>query len=489
MKFNLSHLRKLSVDKDFTTLQHPSGHEIKIAHRHLQPKMRGELEAIPMASGGDPADESSIRDNMNAEIDQEIANADSAAQQAEPMPQVQAAPMPVPEKTYEVPQANPLTLQRSTNKVDPNDPTGIVGAVNQQKTGLEQEANAQSQQARESIPVLQKQADEEKQLVDTYQSHVKELNGKRQTLLEDYQKQHVNPDHYWEDKSLGGKVSSVIGLILGGIGGGLTGQENPALKLLNMNIDRDMHAQRLNMDNKMSLLNLNRQDLQNEHDALSMTRVMKLDQVSQELKLAAARSADPLAKARALQAAGQLDMQAEPLINQMAVKRTQMSVMSNPNVEPEQKLQALLTMGSINPQQHAEAVKELADYRNVEKASADIFNYFGQAAKENTVARTGAGLLREPAAIGLMENALLPLVKDKEGRVNEFDFATVKKFEPRPGDSDSKVKEKLSGLHDWVRQKQSHPNLEGLGILQRTQSRFNPNGQAKTISSAQKGFK
>lgn len=55
MKFNLTGFKKIGADEKSTTLQHPQGHQIKIAHSAIHPKMRGELAAMPihkMDNGG-----------------------------------------------------------------------------------------------------------------------------------------------------------------------------------------------------------------------------------------------------------------------------------------------------------------------------------------------------------------------------------------------------------------------------------------------------
>lgn len=53
---NLSKFTKISSDKEHTMLRAPEGHEIKIKHSALHPKMREQLAAIPMAKGGNVKD-------------------------------------------------------------------------------------------------------------------------------------------------------------------------------------------------------------------------------------------------------------------------------------------------------------------------------------------------------------------------------------------------------------------------------------------------
>ncbi len=50
MKLDLKGFKRISKDKNVTTLQHPDGHKIQVNHSILSPKMRGEIEALPGSS-------------------------------------------------------------------------------------------------------------------------------------------------------------------------------------------------------------------------------------------------------------------------------------------------------------------------------------------------------------------------------------------------------------------------------------------------------
>jgi len=60
----------------------------------------------------------------------------------------------------------------------------------------------------------------------------------------------IDPDHYFANRSTGQRIMSGIGLILSGIGSGLAGQENMAMKIINDAIERDLLAQRENIAGK-----------------------------------------------------------------------------------------------------------------------------------------------------------------------------------------------------------------------------------------------
>lgn len=60
MKFDYSKFKKIHTDARTTTLQHPDGHQIKVAHQYLKPEMRQALQKMPlmMADGGTVDDQS-----------------------------------------------------------------------------------------------------------------------------------------------------------------------------------------------------------------------------------------------------------------------------------------------------------------------------------------------------------------------------------------------------------------------------------------------
>ena len=54
MNINFSKFHKVECDDNCTTLEHPNGHQIKIAHNKLAPELKKELASLPvkMAKGG-----------------------------------------------------------------------------------------------------------------------------------------------------------------------------------------------------------------------------------------------------------------------------------------------------------------------------------------------------------------------------------------------------------------------------------------------------
>lgn len=119
--------------------------------------------------------------------------------------------------------------------------------------------------------------------------------------------QGIDPRRVFNNMSTGRKISTAIGLILGGIGGGITGQENPAMKLLNKEIDNDVMAQKEDRSNKFSLFKMHMQSLGDQTASILQTQnnlkqaaIVKMDEALGTV------GNNPMAKQRILAAKTQL---------------------------------------------------------------------------------------------------------------------------------------------------------------------------------------
>lgn len=486
MKFDLRHLRKLKTEKDFTVLKHPNGHEIKIANKHLSPKMRGELEAVPMAEGGivDDAPMKSIPYERSNELDKEVANLENTMEKVDPqpvVPAVGAAPVTEPP-----PQADPFNLPSNQLPSAKSDPYGTQAylssygqGLNEAKQGIEKQAQAETQQSAESVPAFEKQAQQLNQVNQLHQENMNHLNQERQSLMQDAIKGHINPEQYWEEKSLPGKISTIVGLIVGGLGG-----SDAPVKLIQAQIDRNLQAQKLNLSNKYSLLNANREQFLNERDSMDMTRVMLSDQVSTQLKLAAAKATDPLARARALQAAGQLDMQSAPIISQMALRRSMLGGQQSGQLDPETIIR-FSPMIQEGEKEHA--FKELEEAQKLNKVRDNLLSSFDQIAKINTVGNRLANPIQAKKQIDAIKASIIPnLSKETAGRYTEQDADTISKLFDTLGANPKSLGVQRTRLEALSKEKMNFPRLKSIGIDLTNSGRFNSQGQSKIQESAPK---
>lgn len=258
--------------------------------------------------------------------------------------------MPAPEAQPGI--GAPSQAQAATESLVGANP---MAAAQELKRAVWQQQGAESEQARAEADIQQRQASLEEASLGHYMSTVQSLNSERQALLHDIQAQHIDPSHYWNSKDAGSKVAAGIGLILGGIGAGATGGPNQALEFLNRNIDRDIQAQMANLGKKNTLLSANLQQFDNEKDAIAMTRIMQMDIVSNQLKAAAARAQDPLAKSRAMAASIAIDQQAGQAMQKLAAQNLVAQLVSGANKDPSRLQETINVLRQVDP----EAAKEL----------------------------------------------------------------------------------------------------------------------------------
>ena len=76
------------------------------------------------------------------------------------------------------------------------------------------------------------------------------IETQRQEKYEEMASAKIDPDHFWGSRSTGQRVAGTIGLLLGDIGAGLSGGKNYAREAVNSAIDRDIDAQKLNLEKK-----------------------------------------------------------------------------------------------------------------------------------------------------------------------------------------------------------------------------------------------
>ena len=183
-----------------------------------------------------------------------------------PMAQPPMAQPPMAQPPIEQPEAKPV-LAGDVNKSQGQQPSdgqklGMqsymqgfeqqTGALEAQKAAIAQTVKEQSaiEQKRGALlnDLVQKEADRSKAFQASEDSQAQYLQRKQadvDTALNDVRSTKIDPNKYWNDKSTGEKIMSAIALVLGGIGGGMTGRGgNAALDVMNNAISRDVEADR-----------------------------------------------------------------------------------------------------------------------------------------------------------------------------------------------------------------------------------------------------
>ena len=515
---DLSKFKKCSAGDSHTVFEHPDGHKIFISHKSLKPGQREGLDNLTepdnsqyLASGGEVATaKETYADKLKGVKRGAEAGGVTVAQgwnnlvsefgpsKAAPRGYASGGQIPDslnPNLPTELPAAAaPMqpeshgatgswgdassasadnydfgsqasfgasqTGQQSNNvpstpsSAQPGTAMGIMDA------GIRNEAAAQGAMGDESMSAGQLHELDADTAQNEYAKHMSHLDNQRQLLKEDLHASHIDPDHYIGSLSTGGKIATAIGLMLGGIGSGLTGKENPAARYLEQQIDRDMQAQKANLSKKEGLLHANMQETGDERSAASMTRMQLNDMYAHKIATIASKYQSPMAEARAQQMIGQLHAQNQALQAQTAQHMTVMSGLDQGSVSPEQAVQYLV------PKEHqAKVFGEIEAAQNTARMGGEIMNSFETAAKENTIAKTGAGLLRTPGSVYSLHQSMQPTFKDLEGTVRQAAMEnTFKNITPSPGDSEHTIQQKREALQGYLQSKASTPVAKGFGI-------------------------
>lgn len=348
--------------------------------------------------------------------------------------------------------------------------SALMKGLGQQKAGLFGEAAAMGAAGKQQAQLLNKyNADLMTRQLD-FEKNTADLKNQIKQTSDELTKAKIDPNRYVGDMSTPQRITTTIGLILGGIGGGLTGKGgNVALDVLNKQIDRDIEAQKVNLNQKNTLLSEYYKQYGNMKDAEMMTRATMADIVSNQLKEIAGASQDPLSRARALQAAGKIDTDSAQLIGTIAAKKAIMGGATQAQqVPPEMKIRAL-----VPEAQQKEYYKELQDMQNTVKTRDNILSAFDKIKNMATIGHYVTSPLQTNRQINAIKDPLVAaLSKETAGRFTEQDAGMLEPIFPKVGDSEATLRAKKAALDNLISDKMNFPVLKPLGITPETMSRY-----------------
>lgn len=344
--------------------------------------------------------------------------------------------------------------------------------LGQQQAGLMAEAKATGELGKKQASIYEQQAMETAFRQHQFETKQQELMGHIDTISNEIAQNKINPNQYLGNMSTVGKLSTVAGLIMGGIGSGLTGKSNAALEVLNANINRDIDAQKANMGQKNTLLGAYYKQLGNMRDAELMTRATMQQTFANQLQAEAARSQDPIAQARAQQAAGQLQTANAQVIGTLAAKNV---MMGSAGGSPEMKIRAF-----IPESQQKDYYKELQDMQTDVRTRDSILGAFDKINQINTVGgRVLSPLQTSKQVAAIKEPIIAALSKATAGRFTEADAAMIDPLFPAVGDDAKTVEIKKQQLYKLLSEKMSYPMLKSIGIGPETTSRYGMGGEKR----------
>ncbi|CAM6004769.1 unnamed protein product [Sphagnum balticum] len=257
--------------------------------------------------------------------------------------------LPPPDMPKNETQPQDNSMAQTPGSREPQDDMGmndytdtLKGGLDQSLAGLNAGANAQAQLGKQEQATLQRNQIAQQSVLDDYKKHFDQLEAERQAHISDIQNGYIDPNQYWKGtynpqtgEMEGGhsKIAAAIGIILAGFNP--TSRPNAAIEMMNHLMEQNIQAQQANLNAKGNLLAANLHQFGNLKDAADATRLMQSDLLANQLQQAAAQAKGPVAKAAAMQAAGQLKMQYAPLAQQFAMRRAMMGITQQPSGDPD----------------------------------------------------------------------------------------------------------------------------------------------------------
>lgn len=146
--------------------------------------------------------------------------------------------------------------------------------------------------------------------ISIYQKQRADLDTRSNMLMTQMVEGKVDPNKYWDNKSWGARIGAAFAVALSGFGAGILGQSgNTALEIINKEVERDIEAQKSQMEKTKNLLAINFERTKNLDQAVAQTRSDLLSSIEYKLKIAAAQSGSLDAKKNAEILRGELGLQ------------------------------------------------------------------------------------------------------------------------------------------------------------------------------------
>lgn len=288
-----------------------------------------------------------------------------------------------------------------------------------------------------------------------------ERRALRERFEKDIRDKKIEPKKMYGDNVFK-NIATVISLMMGGMAGGILKQENPALKMINEEIERDLERQKANINTETSLykynLDMMNDDIQAYTQAQNQMRQIALTQMDELL----GKSYDPSNPMMALQlqaAASQLREQIDKSDAAVAERQQREKMLQAlnsssgvSNMDPSAFAQILVK----DDGDRAKVLEEIKDRQTIAQSMPQVFKLFDTAVAENTALRTGTvpyigRLFKKPDSVAALETLLTPLIKT-QGPAREAEMQRIfHSVIPGPYDSDADVATKRKALNDYIK--------------------------------------
>lgn len=182
-------------------------------------------------------------------------------------------------------------------------------AFNAQSGGLAVGVQAAEQEGAERAAAYQRYAQGVQQAGQSRDQEYTKTDAENEQLKNAYMNGTIDPSRLFNNASTGSKISAAIGVVLAGMGSGITGQPNMAVAAINRMVDEDVRSQYAELGKKQTLLSMNLQKYGRIDRAYAATMGQLHAVVEAQIGEAAANAEGPKAAAAAAGLQGGIQLQ------------------------------------------------------------------------------------------------------------------------------------------------------------------------------------
>lgn len=212
--------------------------------------------------------------------------------------------------------------------------SGMERGLQQETAGLAAEQRALGEAGKQKAALQEQYRLDAEEANKQFTNNFNTLADEGKALKADIISGHLDPQRYINNMSTGNKIATGIGLILGGIGAGLTHQPNMAMEYLNKQIDNDLMAQKAELGKKENLLAYTTQQMGNLKDGYQAAKLYNLEILNSRMQQIVDQTQDPIAKARVQQVLGQGQQKAAEMHFKLSQAMTINQVMNQARTNP-----------------------------------------------------------------------------------------------------------------------------------------------------------
>ncbi len=361
--------------------------------------------------------------------------------------------------SYESPQSSTASamgdLQASNDKIIGDQVKALQASGAAAQVAAATQAKIYADQA-QKMQVLQQQT----------QQRYAALDKEQEQLKQDVASSKIEPNRIWANAGTGNKIMASIGILLSGMGSGLTGGPNLAMQVIDKTIDNDIAAQKAELGKKENLLSRNYRKYGDVQAATAAT-ALQLNTITQaQIAAAASKASGPAAQAQAGQAIAQLQLQSNQYKQQIA-----MFQMAQPAQGPQgeispQKLLMGIKSGYIPKDASASVMKEYGEYQQMKTAENSLKKAYQEVADLQSAGNRLGSPIQSRSQINKIKSAYgVKISKDTAGRVTPMDAEAMMDQFPGFSDNEQTKKVGLANLTSLIMDKYSFPTLQTYGYL------------------------